>query len=223
MARSGTRPGRPARSQAIPDSRYDDTMRRSLRHPAPRFYFQACIRWVHDGRSLVSRGIDDLRCDSGVLADNSSAGDFRKSQTVRPRIRVILVRRGPSAPSLMHRNTGSPACGLSPSGALRRPGGGRSRPRVRRAVAPGNSTDANVKQPIPDAHQRPAARCTRGFVRNSRPANRGRGECRMPNAPAASCAKGSNMHTSIHSEAPENTRHSRTQWFYGLYALSPAS
>jgi hypothetical protein len=77
--------------------------------------------------------------------------------------------------------------------------------------------------PFPDTPRRPAARCARGFTRNSRPANRGRGECRMPNAPAASCAKGSNMHTSIHSEAPENTRHSRTQWFYGLYALSPAS
>jgi hypothetical protein len=46
--------------------------------------------------------------------------------------------------------------------------------------------------------------------------------------PDAQCTRSlvcesSNMHTSIHSEAPENTRHSRTQWFYGLYAISPAS
>jgi hypothetical protein len=29
------------------------------------------------------------------------------------------------------------------------------------------------------------------------------------------------MHTSIHSEFTEAVRHSRTQWFYGLYVLSP--
>jgi hypothetical protein len=29
------------------------------------------------------------------------------------------------------------------------------------------------------------------------------------------------MHASIHSEPPENTRHSRTQWFTAYTALSP--
>jgi hypothetical protein len=29
------------------------------------------------------------------------------------------------------------------------------------------------------------------------------------------------MHTSIHSEPPEITRHSRTQWFTAYTALSP--
>src|ERR1700687_4109884 len=44
----------------------------------------------------------------------------------------------------------------------------------------------------------------------------------MPDAPAASCAHGvTSMHTSIHSEPPEITRHSRTQWFTAYTALSP--
>src|SRR3978361_1544234 len=38
--------------------------------------------------------------------------------------------------------------------------------------------------------------------------NRGRGECRVPGAPAASCAHGVvSMHTSIHSEFAKNIRH----------------
>jgi hypothetical protein len=52
--------------------------------------------------------------------------------------------------------------------------------------------------------------------------NRGRGECRAPDAPAASCALlVTSMHTSIHSEPSEITRHSRTQWFTAYTALSP--
>src|SRR6201993_2892315 len=58
------------------------------------------------------------------------------------------------------------------------------------------------------------------FAKNVRPENRGRGECRAPDAPAASCALlVASMHTSIHSEPPENTRHSRTQWFTAYTAL----
>src|ERR1700756_5538470 len=58
------------------------------------------------------------------------------------------------------------------------------------------------------------------FAINLRPENRGRGECRMPDAPAASCALlVVSMHTSIHSEPPENTRHSRTQWFTAYTVL----
>ena len=69
-----------------------------------------------------------------------------------------------------------------------------------------------------------AARCARGFERNLRPENRGRGECRAPDAPAASCALWvTSMHTSIHSEPPEITRHSRTQWFTAYTALSPVT
>ena len=60
------------------------------------------------------------------------------------------------------------------------------------------------------------------FAINLRPENRGRGECRAPDAPAASCALlVASMHTSIHSEPPEITRHSRTQWFTAYTALSP--
>ena len=45
----------------------------------------------------------------------------------------------------------------------------------------------------------PGARCTRSLV----------------------CAMVVSMHTSIHSEPSENTRHSRTQWFTAYTALSP--
>jgi hypothetical protein len=54
----------------------------------------------------------------------------------------------------------------------------------------------------------PAARCTRGLPTMFRPFRRGRGECRVPGAPAASCAHGVvSMHTSIHSEVANNIRH----------------
>src|ERR1700733_9162824 len=64
---------------------------------------------------------------------------------------------------------------------------------------------------------------SREFCQDVSPSSiRGRGECRMPDAPAASCAHGvTSMHTSIHSEPPETHRHSRTQWFYGLYRALP--
>src|ERR1700721_4407711 len=59
------------------------------------------------------------------------------------------------------------------------------------------------------------------FAKNIRPENRGGGECRAPDAPAASCALlVVSMHTSIHSAPSENTRHSRTQWFTAYTVLS---
>src|ERR1700731_3975480 len=67
-----------------------------------------------------------------------------------------------------------------------------------------------------------AARFARVLPERSALSIRGRGECRAPDAPAASCAHGvTSMHTSIHSEPPEITRHSRTQWFTAYTALSP--
>ena len=46
------------------------------------------------------------------------------------------------------------------------------------------------------------------------PPNRGRGECRVPVAPAASCAMCGSKHTSIVTARSTGiTRHSRTQWF----------
>src|SRR5471032_1287928 len=51
---------------------------------------------------------------------------------------------------------------------------------------------------------------------------RGRGECRAPGAPAASCAHGVvSMHTSIHSEVAGITRHSPRNGFNGLYRALP--
>src|SRR5665811_941472 len=49
----------------------------------------------------------------------------------------------------------------------------------------------------------------------------GRGECRMPAAPAASCALGSGRTHTSNNEYTVITRHSRTQWFYGLCRALP--
>jgi hypothetical protein len=52
--------------------------------------------------------------------------------------------------------------------------------------------------------------------------NKGRGECRVPSAPAASCALWVvSMRTSIHSEFTGSARHSRTRWFTAYSGLSP--
>jgi hypothetical protein len=80
----------------------------------------------------------------------------------------------------------------------------------------------NFKPPTADMSSRSRGAMRPRFAINLRPENRGRGECRAPDAPAASCAHGVvSMHTSIHSEPSEITRHSRTQWFYGLYRALP--
>jgi hypothetical protein len=51
---------------------------------------------------------------------------------------------------------------------------------------------------------------------------RGRGECRMPDAPAASCAHGvTSMHTSIHSEPPESPGIPARDGFNSLYRALP--
>ena len=65
-------------------------------------------------------------------------------------------------------------------------------------------------------------RVSREFCQNVSPSSiRGRGECRMPDAPAASCAHGvTSMHTSIHSESPESTGIPRAM-VYGLYRALP--
>src|ERR1700680_278804 len=48
------------------------------------------------------------------------------------------------------------------------------------------------------------------------PPQGGRGECRVPAAPAASCALGSGRTHTSNNEYTGIARHSRTQWFYGL-------
>jgi hypothetical protein len=99
----------------------------------------------------------------------------------------------------------------------------RSFPREPSYSATGNAASIFRKRRDFQTHFRDlAARCARGLLKNLRPENRGRGECRAPDAPAASCAHGVvSMHTSIHSEPSENTRHSRTQWFTAYTVLSP--
>src|SRR6266851_7930326 len=56
-----------------------------------------------------------------------------------------------------------------------------------------------------------AAQCARAVEKSS--AQRGRGERRMPVAPAASCALGSGRTHTSNNEYPGITRRSRTQWF----------
>ena len=53
------------------------------------------------------------------------------------------------------------------------------------------------------------------------PPQGGRGECRVPDAPAASCALGSGRTHTSNNEYTGITRHSRTQWFYGLCRALP--
>jgi hypothetical protein len=55
----------------------------------------------------------------------------------------------------------------------------------------------------------------------SLPPQRGRGECRVPNAPAVSCAPGSGRTHTSNNEYTGIARHSRTQWFYGLFRALP--
>jgi hypothetical protein len=104
---------------------------------------------------------------------------------------------------------------------------GISRFRVRCFASPRNDSAGLLRRCAPRNDVQPhlrvlATRCAPRFAINLRPENRGRGECRAPDAPAASCALlVVSMHTSIHSEPPENTRHSRTQWFTAYTALSP--
>src|SRR5258707_1603422 len=68
----------------------------------------------------------------------------------------------------------------------------------------------------------PAARCARGFARNVRPSiNRGRRECRVPNAPIASRAKLNKAHERSHHRYTGNNPAFPAQWFYGLYRALP--
>ena len=79
------------------------------------------------------------------------------------------------------------------------------------AFAPRNDVNIHFRDP--------AARYARVLHVSS--AQEGRGECRAPNAPAASRAKVKQAHEHRHHRDTGNTRHSRTQWFYGLFRALP--
>jgi hypothetical protein len=64
-----------------------------------------------------------------------------------------------------------------------------------------------------------AARSARGVALSS--AQKGRGERRMPVAPAASCALCSGKKHTSNNEYTGITRRSRTQWFYDLFRALP--
>src|SRR5258708_33093091 len=62
----------------------------------------------------------------------------------------------------------------------------------------------------------PAAQCVRAVDEMFRPLG-GRGECRMPAAPAVSCACCSGRRHTSNNEYTGITRHPRTQSIYGLF------
>src|SRR5712664_450355 len=64
-----------------------------------------------------------------------------------------------------------------------------------------------------------ATRCARGLDLFS--ARRGRGERRVPVAPAVSCALGSGRTHTSNNEYTGIARRSRTQWFYDLFRALP--
>ena len=66
----------------------------------------------------------------------------------------------------------------------------------------------------------PAARCARVVQESSAPKNRGRGECRAPDAPAASRAMMESTRVS-HHRSTGITRHSRTRMVLRLIPRSP--
>src|SRR5216683_5433987 len=72
----------------------------------------------------------------------------------------------------------------------------------------------------PDTRSRPrgAMRPSCAFI--SRPQG-GRGECRVPAAPAVSCALGSGRTHTSNNEYTGIARRSRTQWFYDLFRALP--
>src|SRR5712671_6146864 len=75
--------------------------------------------------------------------------------------------------------------------------------------------------PLPDMHPRSRGGMRPRFCKNHSPRdNRGRRECRAPNAPAASCIK---KQTHEHSHHGHTGNHPAfpAQWFYGLLRALP--
>ena len=113
------------------------------------------------------------------------------------------VRRGLSVQSQMsleYWNTGSPAFAGDDDGGCG-------------ALVRFAMTVSTIASLPPDMRLTLATQRARGFDDSSAPG--GRGECRVPSAPAASCAKVvvlecTRVFTAV---APEITRHPRTQWF----------
>ena len=126
-------------------------------------------------------------------------------------MRGYPVRRGVSILPRRLWNTGSPAGACHPAG--RRPD--------RLAGDDDRGGGARIHQTCLCHLAALSARA----VQEKRPSKiRGRGECRVPNAPAASCALCSwSMHTSIHSGGTGNIRHSPRNGFNSLYVLSPGT
>src|SRR5436190_22133658 len=87
----------------------------------------------------------------------------------------------------------------------------RTSPRKRGEVKPARDSHAHLRLL--------AARCAR-VIHVCCP-KRGRGECRALDAPAVSRAKWIESTRGSHHRFTRTTRHSHTQWFYGLFRTLP--
>src|SRR5450432_4793019 len=90
--------------------------------------------------------------------------------------------------------------------------------KARFAPTPTSKFSNNKNNPDAAAQPRDAMRPSRAFI--SRPQG-GRGECRMPAAPAASRALCIDRTHTSNNEYTGIARHSRTQWFYDLFRALP--
>jgi hypothetical protein len=126
---------------------------------------------------------------SGARERTGSGASSRfKSQTAEPSLREAKRRSNPSR----H---------VRKSGLLR---GACHRARIRATRWLAMTKNPDVRSP--SRREAPEA-----LLESS--AQRGRGECRMPVAPAASCALGIGRTHTSNNEYTGITRHSRTQWF----------
>src|SRR5260370_37669667 len=94
-------------------------------------------------------------------------------------------------------------------------------------VKPGHDESESVvsifKQQIQNTTARSRGAMRPSFARRCPSINRGRRECRVPNAPAASCAVCSKHTSVVTTGTPEITRHSTRKGFTAYFALSPVT
>jgi hypothetical protein len=162
---------------------------------------------------------------------------WRRCNTCRPRlVRNCARERGPITTNVRvarnwrcssayntHRwlGPGSRSRGLSSGGDSCRPVGSLVRDDVDRIVAA--IPDSNFKQPNSNTRPRSRGAMRPSFARQSPSNIRGRRECRVPAAPAASRAKLSEAHERSHHRSRRINRHSPRNGFTAYSVLSPAT
>jgi hypothetical protein len=133
-------------------------------------------------------------------------------------LRRALTRGEAPSPEAFGHSRGSPRRSSTRTAAE----GGLCSPRTRGEVIP---TDSNLQKAKAAQLRDLAARFARVLLGTFRPLqSEGVGNAGRPMHPQPRVRiVVVSMHTSIHSEPPEITRHSRTQWFTAYFALSPAT